>query len=191
MTAVFKPLTPEIWPAFETFFSGQSATNNCWCMWWRLPAQEIVARNRAPLKRAFRERVFEGPPPGLVAFEGDTPVGWVQVTPRSDVGRFNKGRMSRPEVGADPEKVWAVTCFFVAAAHRRTGLMTDLARAACHYAADAGAVAVEAAALRPRATLQRSDGFFGIAPALARAGFREVEDRSDVRVLMRWEPAGP
>ena len=189
MTRAFEPLTPEIWPAFESFFSGQSVTNNCWCMWWRLPAPEIVARNREPLKRAFRERVFEGPPPGLVVFEDGVPIGWVQVTPRADVGRFNKGRVAKPEAGADLEKVWAVTCFFVAKTHRRIGLMTELARVACEFAAEAGAQAVEAAALKPKDKLQWSDGFVGIVPALVRAGFREAEERSAARVLMRWEPS--
>ncbi|NNL73941.1 MAG: GNAT family N-acetyltransferase [Silicimonas sp.] len=188
MTPRFRPLTPDLWPAFETFFSGQSETNNCWCMWWRLPSAEIVARSRGPLRRAFRDRVTEGPPPGLLALDGETPVGWVQVTPRADVPRFNKARMSKPSDVTDADQVWAASCFFFAKSYRRSGLMTDLARAACDHAAQHGAAEVEAAALKPRDSLQRGDGFVGIVPALARAGFREIEERSAVRVLMRWTP---
>lgn len=191
MSLRFAPLTPDLWPVFEAFFAAQSETNNCWCMWWRLPAPEIVARNRDALRRAFRARVEDGPPPGLVAFDGEAPVGWVQVTPRMDVPRFNRGRVSKPEEGADPERVWALSCFFVAKPHRRSGLMTALAEAACGHAAAKGATAVEAAALKPRPALQRSDGFVGLVPALERAGFRAVEDRSAARVLMRWTPGEP
>lgn len=189
MSLRFAPLTPDFWPVFERFFAAQSETNNCWCMWWRVPAPEIGARNRDALRSAFRQRVADGPPPGLMALDGEAPVGWVQVTPRRDVPRFNRGRVSKPDGAADPDRVWALSCFFVAKPYRRTGLMTRLAEAACGFAAGAGADAVEAAALKPRPALQRSDGFVGMAPALERAGFRAVEDRSDVRVLMRWTPA--
>ncbi len=190
MSLRFLPLTPDLWPVFETFFASQSETNNCWCMWWRVPSAEIVARNRDALRRAFRERVEDGPPPGLVAFEGDTPAGWVQVTPRADVPRFNRSRVAKPDDGANLNRIWAVSCFFVAKPWRRSGLMTALAEAACRHAAAGGATAVEAAALRPRPDLQRSDGFVGLVPALERAGFRAVEERSAARVLMRWTPAG-
>lgn len=188
MNLRFAPLTPELWPVFETFFAAQAETNNCWCMWWRVPSQEIVARNRDALRTAFRQRIEDGPPPGILAFEGDAPVGWVQVTPRADVPRFNRGRVSKPDEGTDPERIWAVSCFFVSRPYRRTGLMTRLAHAACAFAALRGATAVEAAALKPRPELQRSDGFVGLVPALERAGFRTIEERSAVRVLMRWTP---
>ena len=68
--------------------------------------------------------------------------------------------------GADLEKVWAVTCFFVAKTHRRIGLMTELAQAACEFAAEAGAQAVEAAALKPKDKLQWSDGFVATGQAI-------------------------
>ena len=188
MTLRFTPLTPDLWPVFEPFFAAQSETNNCWCMWWRVPSQEIVARNRDALRAAFRQRVEDGPAPGLMALDGETPVGWVQVTPRADVPRFNRGRMSKPEGPVDPERVWALSCFFVSRSARRSGLMTRLATAACSHAAGQGAEAVDAAALKPRPDLQRCDGFVGLVPALERAGFRSVEERSAVRVLMRWTP---
>lgn len=190
MSLRYAPLTPELWPVFEPFFAAQSETNNCWCMWWRLPAPEIVARNRDALRAAFRRRVEEGPPPGVVAFDGAVPVGWVQATPRVDVPRFNRGRVSKPAEGSDHERVWALSCFFVAKPYRRSGMMARLAEAACAFAAENGASAVEAAALKPRPELQRSDGFVGLVPALERAGFRAVEERSAVRVLMRWTPGG-
>ena len=150
MSLSFAPLTPELWPVFEPFFAAQSETNNCWCMWWRRPATEIAARNRDALREGFRKRVEAGPPPGLVALDGDAPVGWVQITPRADLARFNRGPVVRPASGADLDAVWAVSCFFTAKSHRRQGLMTNLARAACAHAAQNGATAVEAAALSGR-----------------------------------------
>jgi hypothetical protein len=39
-------------------------------------------RPRDENKAAFRELVKSGPPPGLLAFDGDVEVGWCQLTPR-------------------------------------------------------------------------------------------------------------
>jgi hypothetical protein len=68
-------LTPELWPALQDLFGERGAASRCWCMYWRTgpgyrkrPAEE----NRA----AFHEVVDKGPPPGLIAFVGDLPVGW-------------------------------------------------------------------------------------------------------------------
>jgi hypothetical protein len=66
--------------------------------------------------------------------------------------------------------------------------MTTLARAACAHAAARGATAVEAAARRPGGSMAWGEGFTGLVPALLRAGFVEVEDRTPLRVLMRWSP---
>ena len=189
MSAVIHPLTPERWGDCEALFDRASATRNCWCMWWRIAGNAWRETTKASRKADFHGIAQSGLAPGLLAYDGDTPVGWVQVTPRSAVPRFNAARTAKPQPGTDPGRTWAVTCFFTAPSHRRRGLMTDLARAACAFAAANGADAVEAAALVPKGPLQRSDGYVGLAPALARAGFVPVETRTDIRVLMRWTPA--
>jgi hypothetical protein len=76
-----RPLTPDLWPAFEDLFGKNGACNGCWCMYWRIGAAYRKLPG-AQNKAAFREIVKRGPPPGLVAFDGDVAVGWCQLTPR-------------------------------------------------------------------------------------------------------------
>ncbi len=157
-------------------------------MWWRIEGNAWRDTTKASRKAAFRDAATAGPPPGILAYDGDAPVGWVQATPRGAIPRFNAGRISKPDRGADLERVWALSCFFTAPSHRRQGLMTDLARAACAFAAARGATVVEAAPIRPKPELQWSDGYVGLVPALERAGFEAVEPRGKVRLFMRWRP---
>ena len=51
-------------------------------MYWRI-GSAYRKRPREKNKAAFRELVRRGPPPGLLAFDGDVSVGWCQLTPRS------------------------------------------------------------------------------------------------------------
>ncbi|MEM1067163.1 MAG: GNAT family N-acetyltransferase [Pseudomonadota bacterium] len=188
MSFAFHPLTAARWADVERLFEDTSATRNCWCMWWRIAGNAWRDTTRASRKKAFRKAVTAGPPPGILAYEGGAPVGWVQATPRTVIPRFNAGRTSKPEREADLQATWALSCFYTAKSHRRRGLMTDLARAACAFAAAEGAKVVDAAPIRSKPELQWSDGYVGLVPALERAGFEPVEPRGKVRVFMRWNP---
>ena len=69
-----EPLTPDLWPALEDLFGVRGACGGCWCMYWRIGS----AYRRRPAnqnKADFRAVVRHGPPPGLVAFDGDLAVG--------------------------------------------------------------------------------------------------------------------
>jgi hypothetical protein len=71
-----------------------------------------VDRNRT--RQLFRARVEAGPPPGLLAYRGGAPVGWVQVGPRGDVPEWNGARrLTAPtaEAPADDPRVWGISCF--------------------------------------------------------------------------------
>jgi hypothetical protein len=75
-------LTSDLWPALEELFGKLGACNGCWCMYWRIcPAYR--KQDREVNKAAFRQIVGHGPPPGLIAFDGEVPVGWCQLTPRN------------------------------------------------------------------------------------------------------------
>ena len=81
MRYIIRPLTPEPWPALEELFGEKGACRGCWCMYWRV-GSTYRKRLRSRNKAAFRAIVDGGPPPGLLAFDGDLPVGWAQLTPR-------------------------------------------------------------------------------------------------------------
>src|SRR5215470_5476905 len=74
-------LTPDLWPALEDLFGNWGASNGCWCMYWRLGG--AYRGRREENKRALRNIVRSGFPPGLLAFHGKLAVGWCQLTPRA------------------------------------------------------------------------------------------------------------
>ena len=74
------PLTPDLWPEFEDLFGPTGACGGCWCMYWRIGSR-YQRRPGAENRKDFLSLVRHGPPPGLLAFEGDRSVGWCQATP--------------------------------------------------------------------------------------------------------------
>lgn len=184
-----QPLTPDRFADLEALFQTNGETRGCWCQYWRQTPKAWTACSAEERRRAFRAQVEAGPPPGILACRDGEAVGWVQVTPRVDVPRFNRARSAKPSPpDADLAAVWAVSCFFLRKDVRKQGLMTVLAREACAFAARHGAQAVEAAPIAPRRPLIWGEGYVGIRSALERAGFMEVEKRTDLRSLMRWVP---
>ncbi|MGH2371842.1 MAG: GNAT family N-acetyltransferase, partial [Chloroflexota bacterium] len=101
------PLTPDRWDDLTTLFGRQGAVAGCWCMWWRLRASEFSRGKRADRRQAFRERVQRGDPPGLLAYAGGRPVGWVSVAPREEFPRLVYSRdMYRPL--DDHPGIWSI-----------------------------------------------------------------------------------
>jgi GNAT superfamily N-acetyltransferase len=175
-----RPLTPELWPALEDLFGKHGASNGCWCMYWRIGvayAQRPRGKNRA----AFRAIVRRGPPPGLLAFDGDIAVGWCQLTPRSDLPRLNRGRTL---TAVDEVPVLSLSCFYVRPGHRKQGVTTALIAAALREAKRARAPALEAYPYDREGTYRH---FMGTISTFARAGFKEVARRTPVRPIMRHD----
>ncbi len=183
-----EPLTADRFSDLEALFEGDANTRGCWCMWWRVRASDWQKNDRAELRASFKRRVEAGPPPGLLLYDGERAAGWVQVTPRADVPRFDRTRSARPPKNDAAAGVWLVSCFFLRKDVRGRGLMEALARAACAYAASQGAVAVDAAPIAPRRPLVWGEGYVGIRSTLERAGFVALEQRTELRALMRWTP---
>ena len=75
MRLTIRPLTPDLWPALEDLFDERGACNGCWCMYWRI-GSAYRKRPREQNRAALREVVKRGPPPGLLALDGDVAVGW-------------------------------------------------------------------------------------------------------------------
>ena len=180
MKLTIRPLTPDLWPALEDLFGAHGACNGCWCMYWRIGvayAQRPREKNRA----AFRAIVRRGPPPGLIAFEGDLAVGWCQLTPRHGLARLNRGRTL---LAVDDVPVLSLTCFYVRRGYRRRGVATALIAAALKHAKRVKAPALEA---YPYDRAGTRNHFMGAVSTFERAGFREVARRSPVRPIMRHD----
>ncbi len=181
MTLTIRPLTPDLWPALKDLFGKLGACNGCWCMYWRIGA---AYRKRPPEENqaAFRQAVMAGPPPGLLAFEGDLAVGWCQVTPRDALPFIDRAwRLKR----VDDMPVWSLSCLYVRKDYRRRGVTAALITAALDAARRAGAPALEAypfdAELSPSATGT------GYASTFARLGFKTVARRVPPRPIMRHD----
>ncbi len=94
-----RPLTRNDWPVIEALFGANGACGGCWCMWWRVPMGGKVweAAKGVPNREAFRSLVQSGRASGVLAFDGDRPVGWCAVGPRADFPRLERSKaLARP-----------------------------------------------------------------------------------------------
>ena len=170
-----KPLTPDLMDAMGVVLRG-SWGSTCWCMYprWTDPQMREQTRGgeRGPRRReAMTDLAGRNVAPGLMAFEGDQPVGWIAVAPRDELTRVARSRATPP---VDDEPVWVIPCITVRRAHRGRGIASALIRAAVEFAGEHGATAVEA---YPRAGGERTgddNAFFGTEEMFSRAGFQVV-----------------
>lgn len=180
----FHPLTASRWKDLERLFGPRGACAGCWCMWFRLPRSEWSKGKGAGNRRAFRRVVERGPAPGILAYAGKEPVGWVAIAPRHEYAALGRSRSLRP---VDERPVWSVTCFYVAREWRRRGLNARLLDAACAYAGRKGATLVEGYPVDPKKDYPAAWAYVGLRSAFADAGFRVVARPSRSRMIMRRE----
>jgi len=181
MELTIRPLTPDLWPALEDLFGENGAVGGCWCMYWRI-GRAYRDRPREENKAAFQEVVRRGPPPGLLAFDGELAVGWCQLTPRDAVPWLDRTwRLKR----VDEAAVWSLSCFYVRKGYRRRGVTTALITAALQAAKRAAAPALEAYPLDADETPSASST--GYASTFACAGFKTVLRRVPPRPIMRHD----
>lgn len=185
---VFQPLTPERMDDLGTVLRGNFGAG-CWCMFPRLtdaqtrqlPGEGTLSpRKREAMTRlAARDRS-----PGLLAYAGDEPAGWIAVAPRDELTRLTRSRATPP---ADDTPVWVIPCITVRKGYRGQGIAVALIQAAVTYAGTQGAPAVEA---YPRAGGERTgddNAYFGTEPLFRRAGFQVIRPPLDDRPR-HWLP---
>jgi hypothetical protein len=72
-----RPLTAELWPQLERLFAEGGDARWCFCTFWRFPdagGRKEAERNRRLLRR-LADDPPDGLPLGLLAFDGERPVG--------------------------------------------------------------------------------------------------------------------
>jgi GNAT superfamily N-acetyltransferase len=178
-----KPLTAETWPALEDLFGPAGASNGCWCMYWRL-GPRYRDRPREDNRHELHRLAASGQPPGLLAFDGCTAVGWCELAPRAELGWLAHARGLQ---AIDDLPVWSVPCFYVRRSHRGTGVMGALIDAAVQAAASAQAPALEAYPVDTSMPGHTGNLFPGIASAFAERGFKVVARRRPDRPVMRLD----
>jgi GNAT superfamily N-acetyltransferase len=186
MKLTIRPLTPALWPALESLFGKGGASNGCWCMYWRIgPAYH--KRPRQKNKSAFHRIVTQGPPPGLLAFDCEQPVGWCQLTSRQDLSWLNRKPAFQP---VDNVPVWVLSCFYVRRGYRRRGVMTALIVEALKSAKRAHAPALEACPVDTSVPGSTVNVFTGTASTFRRLGFKAIARRQPSRPMMRHDLRG-
>ena len=159
----------------------------CFCLSHRIPAKENQALS-GPARGAFVERLCaQEPAPGVLAYDGDEPVGWAGIAPRSATQFARSTRIPH----LDDLPVWSLWCVRVRAGHRGGGITRALIDGAVDFAAKNGAPVVEAYPVdNGREKVDLTMAFVGLRRWFERAGFEKAADTTSTldrfpRVLMR------
>jgi GNAT superfamily N-acetyltransferase len=176
------PLTTGRWPDFERLFGPNGACGGCWCTWWRISRADYSRLSYDDKKNITRALVQSGKVPGLLAYAGGNPVGWVAVGPRSEYPTLDRSCVL---ARVDDKPVWSINCFFIDKHHRRQGLMETLIEAAVAYARSQGAEIVEAYPIDPVGKAESGSLYYGVAETFKKTGFVEVMRRTPHHPVMR------
>lgn len=165
--------------------------NVCWCLSYRLPSRQN-RELRGPARGALvAELCRRDPPPGVLAYDDDKPVGWAGVAPRADLSSFARARSKIPHV--DDQPVWTVWCFRTIAGNRGRGIAHALLAGAVDFARSYGAPVIEGYPVdNGSERVDLTMGYVGTRALFERAGFTKVADTDSVldgfpRVLMRLD----
>ncbi|GAA2805600.1 GNAT family N-acetyltransferase [Kribbella solani] len=165
------------------------AASVCFCLSYRVPSA-VNNSLRGPARGEYvAGLVREKPAPGVIAYDGETPVGWAAVAPRA-VTAFARNRKI-PHV--DDLPVWSLWCIRVRPGHRKQGISHALIAGAVEFARDNGAPVVEAYPLdNGDSKVDLTMAYAGLRKNFERAGFRKAADTTSVlaghhRILMRLD----
>lgn len=159
----------------------------CFCLSYRIPSKEANALRGPDRADRVRRLMAEEGPIGVLAYDGDEPVGWAAVAPRSRThfATFRK----IPHV--DDQDVWSLWCFRVRPGHRKKGVMHALIDGAVEFARDQGAPAIEGYPVdNGDERVDLTMAYVGTRRLFEQAGFAKAVDTTSVlsgftRVLMR------
>jgi len=175
-----RPLTDKNWDDIETLFAakGCSIPRWCWCVHYRFARAAMPKDRKAALKKLSKN----DPPPGLIAYRGKTPVGWVSLGPREDFAKLATSPVMKP---VDDKSVWSIICFVVPPSERGQGIAHALLEGAVTYARKRKVKLLESYPVDKKGASTPMSLFFGTASMFAKAGFSEAARRKPTRPVMR------
>lgn len=171
------------WGDFAKLFESRGGPKACWCMVWRVTAEEVRHTDGASRRAFMEQRVRSGVPVGILGYFDGEPVAWCSIAPR-ETHRAGLGGVE--EAHDAPGSVWSLTCLFVTRALRGQGIARQLIEAAIAHAKKRGARSLEAYPVDPESPSYRFMGFVGTFEAM---GFREVGTVGSRRHVMRYDVA--
>jgi GNAT superfamily N-acetyltransferase len=188
-----EPLTPDRFDDLVTVL-GEGGIGGCWCMYWTTRTTQEWRDNAkggstAPNKAMMQDLIAAGPPPGLIAYDGDEPVAWSRVVARSTLPGLKSSTHFRTDL--DTEGVWSLPCFVVRKEHRRRGLTETLTKAAMALAAEQGATVLESYPWDTETSEDPTSIYTGVASTFERLGFEEVQRKAPHKPMMRYTLGPP
>ncbi len=162
--------------------------NVCWCLSYRIPSR-LNSELRGPARGQHVAELLADGPLGVMAYDGDEPVGWAAVAPREATAFARSQRIPR----VDDLPVWSQWCIRVRPGHRGRGISHVLIRGAVEFAREQGAPALEAYPVdNAGAKVDLTMAYAGLRANYEAAGFHHVAATSSVlaghpRVLMRHD----
>ncbi|HJR76985.1 MAG TPA: GNAT family N-acetyltransferase [Nitrospiraceae bacterium] len=162
------------WDDFVRLFQAKGSPHYCWCMAWRATPDEVTLDGPGR-KLAMQKRVRAGTPVGLLGYQGQEPVAWCSIAPRTTF----RGLVS---TDSSDNGIWSITCFFVLRRLRRAGIAKKLLGAALRHAREHGAKLVEAYPVEADSPSYRHMGFVSM---FEKAGFRQVGRQGTRRHVMQ------
>ena len=152
-------------------------------MYWRSTASDYNQLKGAGNKKAFG-KIVKKTSPGIIAYVDGKPAGWCAVAPRKEYVRLERPRVLKP---VDDKPVWSIVCFFIEKQFRNRGLSKLLLQSAVEFAISNGAKIIEGYPVEPKAgKMPDAFAWTGFSNTFRKAGFKEVERRSEARPIMRY-----
>lgn len=188
MSIVVRPATE--FDDVATLVGPKKPTSNvCFCLSYRIGSKENLALKGPARADRVRELCHQDPPPGVIAYLDDEPVGWAALHPRRETS-FARNRKI-PHI--DDLDVWSLWCFRVRPGHRKQGISHALIEGAVAYAKKRGAPAIEGYPVdNGGEKVDLTMAYVGTRSLFEEAGFTKAADTDSVldgfpRVLMRLD----
>ncbi len=188
------PLADAPWDDVRAVFGTRGDPARCWCQWFKAdPASWKASDAATAFERSLCEQVdaaraARSAGPGVLAYLGDNPIGWVAVEPSAEYPRILTGPVitSTAEPELDRRDVWAITCFVVRVGFRRRGVSAALVQGAVELARDGGARVVEAYPVDTAGEkLSSADLYHGALSTFEAAGFAVSGRSLDTRAVVQ------
>ncbi|MCL4280216.1 MAG: GNAT family N-acetyltransferase, partial [Ignavibacteriaceae bacterium] len=153
-------------------------------MYWRMRRKDYDLQRGSGTKKIMKNLVNNGTVPGIIAYDNNKPVGWCSVAPREDFPVLENSRVLKR---IDEKPVWSIVCFFIQKEFRKKGLSLELLNAAITFVKMNKGKIIEGYPVEPKSG-KTADVFAwtGLASAFRKAGFKELERRSETRPIMRY-----
>ena len=185
LNLTFQPLSPETWPDFEALFEKhRGVQGGCWCVYYLCKSTDFNRMGPEGRHAFQKELALSGRAQGIIAYEGETPVGWCQFGTPDVLCQYSRGRAySKLDIAAEDKPDWRISCLFTDKHCRSKGIAIQTLHAALEEIARRGGGVVEAFPLdSPKI---RHNVFTGSADMYRREGFAEVVRLTENTLLMR------